>query len=526
MTPTGGAARRRVAPPSISRVLGTVIALCIINGFGLAFAYALAGTDLLPAAIMLVVVTVFINICFLVDRLYPFRWLSPAVLLTMLVVVYPVAYTVYVAFTNYGQGHLLTKPQALEQITKPYFSPPDAPRLRWTAYRSDAGGFYLWLTDPAGAHSLAVPGEGLNPVDPNDPRFGPPGEGGLPQTIDGYKRLSRIETVRYLSQLQNLTIAAGDSVVRVVSLDRAEVGRKRYTYDAARDVLVDHQENVEYRPVEGTFTAPDGKTLSPGFAAVVGPRNFLRVVTDPRIQGPFFQVFLWTFAFAALSVILTFAAGLGLALVLNDPGLPGKGIFRTLTIIPYTIPAFISALIWVGLLNPLYGPINLALDRLIGVSPEWFSDGTLAKVAIMLVNTWLGYPYMMLLCLGALQSISSELYEAAQIDGASAIQQFRNITFPLLLIALAPLLIGSFAFNFNNFTLIELVTEGGPPTPGSTTPAGQTDILISYTYRLAFSSGRGTDYAFASAIAVFIFLIVAVITMLNFRLSRGLEEVS
>jgi maltose/maltodextrin transport system permease protein len=178
------------------------------------------------------------------------------------------------------------------------------------------------------------------------------------------------------------------------------------------------------------------------------------------------------------------------------------------------------------LLNPLYGPINLALERLIGVSPEWFSDGTLAKVAIMLVNTWLGYPYMMLLCLGALQSISSELYEAAQIDGASAIQQFRNITFPLLLIALAPLLIGSFAFNFNNFTLIELVTEGGPPTPGSTTPAGQTDILISYTYRLAFSSGRGTDYAFASAIAVFIFLIVAVITMLNFRLSRGLEEVS
>ncbi|HSH22360.1 MAG TPA: ABC transporter permease subunit, partial [Candidatus Caenarcaniphilales bacterium] len=135
------------------------------------------------------------------------------------------------------------------------------------------------------------------------------------------------------------------------------------------------------------------------------------------------------------------------------------------------------------------------------------------------------YPYMLLVSLGALQSIPSEIYEAAQIDGASPVQRFRSITFPLLLVALAPLLIGAFAFNFNNFTLIELVTEGGPPTPGAQTPAGQTDILISYSFRLAFASGRGQDYAFAAAISLVIFVIVAAITLFNFRFSRRLTEI-
>jgi len=198
------------------------------------------------------------------------------------------------------------------------------------------------------------------------------------------------------------------------------------------------------------------------------------------------------------------ALGLGLALVFNDQRLPLKGLLRTLAILPYTVPGFISILIWVGLLNPTFGPINAVLRDTLHVNPQWFNDGTLAKVAIFLINTWLGYPYMLIVALGALQSIPSDLYEAAEIDGANAFQRFRRITFPLLLVAVTPLLIGAFAFNFNNFTVIDLATEGGPPTPGSQTPAGQTDILISYTYKLAF---REYDFSLASASAILILLL-------------------
>jgi ABC-type sugar transport system permease subunit len=289
-------------------------------------------------------------------------------------------------------------------------------------------------------------------------------------------------------------------------------------------VVTDQQTGLEYTSQDGFFVAADGSRLLPGFIENVGARNFVRALTDPNISGPFLGVFIWTLVFAALTVAFAFAVGLGLALVLNDQRLPVKGLLRTLIIVPYTIPGFISILIWVGLLNPLYGPINGVLRDFLGISPLWFSNPDLAKVAILLVNTWLGYPYMMIVTLGALQSIPGDLFEAARIDGASALQQFRRITFPLLMVALAPLLIGAFAFNFNNFTLIELMTGGGPSTPGARTPAGQTDILISYSYRLAFSAGQGNDYAFAAAISVFIFLIVAGITIFNFRLSRRLEN--
>ena len=131
---------------------------------------------------------------------------------------------------------------------------------------------------------------------------------------------------------------------------------------------------------------------------------------------------------------------------------------------------------------------------------------------------------MMLVCMGALQSISSDLYEASIIDGASDLQQFRFITLPLLLVAVGPLLIASFGFNFNNFTIIELVNNGGPAFSAASV-AGHTDILLSYTYRLAFG-GKGADYGFAAAISIFIFIIVATLTFINFRFTRALEEVS
>jgi ABC-type sugar transport system permease subunit len=197
-----------------------------------------------------------------------------------------------------------------------------------------------------------------------------------------------------------------------------------------------------------------------------------------------------------------------------------------LLIIPYAMPGVIGILIWRGMLNPHLGIVSTTLESAFGWSPAWFSNPGWAKVAILLINMWLTFPYMMLISSGALQSIPEDLYEAAELDGAGVWDRFRDITLPLLMVSLGPLLIASFAFSFNNFNVIYLFNEGGPPIPGTPTPAGHTDILISYTYRLAFAGHRGSDYGYAAAIAFVIFLLISVITLFNFRFTRIWEEIS
>jgi arabinogalactan oligomer/maltooligosaccharide transport system permease protein len=157
---------------------------------------------------------------------------------------------------------------------------------------------------------------------------------------------------------------------------------------------------------------------------------------------------------------------------------------------------------------------------------SWLSDPTLAKVAVLLVNFWLGFPYMFLIATGALQSIPAELTESAKIDGASAWQQFRYVKLPLLLVSVSPLLIGSFAFNFNNFTLIYLVTGGGPKVVEADMNVGHTDILITLVYKIAFNTGSGANYGLASAFSILIFLVVGTISYIGFRRTRTLEDVN
>jgi arabinogalactan oligomer/maltooligosaccharide transport system permease protein len=142
-----------------------------------------------------------------------------------------------------------------------------------------------------------------------------------------------------------------------------------------------------------------------------------------------------------------------------------------------------------------------------------------------MVSIWMTTPYFFLISLGALQSIPQELTEAARVDGGGAWAVFRRVTLPLLLVAVAPLMIASFAFNFNNFGAIYLLTGGGPYT-GESSVAGSTDILITYAYKLAIATGRGQDFALASAVAVLIFLIVGTISITLFWRSKSLENLA
>jgi ABC-type sugar transport system permease subunit len=256
-------------------------------------------------------------------------------------------------------------------------------------------------------------------------------------------------------------------------------------------------------------------------------KNFIDFTTSSALRGPLVQIVTWNFIFPTLSVLTTFFLGLAIAIMFNDPDFPLKKLIRSVLLIPYTIPGLISIIMWRGMLNSEFGVVNKFLENFIQNAPRWTTEPFWAQAAILLVNLWLGYPYFMLVTSGALQSIPSDIYEAAMIDGATGWQSFRRITLPLLLVAVGPLLIASYVFNFNNFNLIYLFIQGGPPIVGASTQAGHTDILLSYVYKLAFESGgRGVQYGLASAISIFVFVIVGAITLFQYRYTNMWEEVS
>ncbi|MFM8190715.1 MAG: ABC transporter permease subunit, partial [Candidatus Nanopelagicus sp.] len=215
-----------------------------------------------------------------------------------------------------------------------------------------------------------------------------------------------------------------------------------------------------------------------------------------------------------------FSLGLLVAMAMNKP-IKGRRIYRSIFILPYAIPSIMSILVWGGMFNTEFGAIN----ALLGTEIAWFQNATFARVAVILVNLWLGFPYFYLITSGAMQAIPGELSEAAAIDGASPRQVFTKITLPLLLKIVTPLLIASFAFNFNNFNLIFLLTGGGPRNELDGQIAGATDILISYTYKIAFGTNV-QDLGLASAISVIIFIIIASISLYGVRKSKVLESFS
>ena len=511
---------------TVSRILGRLLVLFAIDAFAVWLVFGLWINDSVLLAIAAIIITVFVNVVIWRAELYPLRWMLVGLVLMAMFAIYPILYNVFVSTTNYGFGHLLTKDQAIEHFENIKYLPEEGGAYTWTAYVSDSGGFAVWLQKDDGTSFLALPNRELLTVQPGEEGVGELDELGIPLTIEGYERLNRLTVVRHINDLGNLSFGEGENIVQITSLDMAAELQPKYLYDAEKDTLADQQTGVEYFPVDGNFTSADGEVLTPGYQIFIGLQNFVDFFRSPALRGPLVLIIVWNFVFAFLSVMMTFALGLAVALIFNDHDLPGRKLITTLLLIPYTIPSLITIMVWRGLMNPEVGIINRTLEGLIGWAPAWFTDPTWAKVAILLVNLWLGYPYFMLICSGALQAIPTEIYGAAEVDGANIWQRFWKITLPLLLVAVGPLLVASFIFNFNNFNIIFLFIEGGPPIAGAATEAGHTDILISYVYNLAFQGGRGAQYGQAAAITMIIFFIVAVITILQFRFTQMWEEVS
>ena len=487
--------------------------------------YRLFSLGYLPLAAAILIIAAFVNFVMLRREAYPVRWMVLGLVFMALFTIYPIIFTVWVSFTNYGEGHLVTREQALQQILNEKYLPEAGLAYGWTAFRSPEGDYALWLEDAEGNGYLALPGEPLA-----QPQAGEMGvtefdDEGIPVAIEGYQRLNRIVAATD-QNLSNILFGEQGRTIQVRSPSEAAELLPLYAYDSERDAVIDQETGVAYQNIRGAFTSPDGTALRPGFVESVNVANFREFFISPALRGPLIRILAWNFGFAFFSLLLNFSLGLLIAILFNERTFPFKKLIRSLLIVPYTVPALITILIWRGMLYPPLGVVDRTLQALFHWSPGWFTDEWWAKIAILVVNLWLSYPYFMLICSGALQSISVDYYDAARVDGASPGQQFRNITLPLLLVAVGPLLVASFTFNFNNFNLIYIFNAGGPPMSGTPTPAGHTDILISYVYNLAFAASRGVNYGFASAITIVIFFIVGAITLFQFRYTRMWEEVS
>lgn len=508
---------------TILRLLGLVI----FTAFSLLFIYLLLSDGYWPLAIVIGIITIGINYIFLNPSAYPMRWMSPGLAFMMLISVYPIAYTIYISFTNYGTGHLLPKVQAIGVLESRTFLPEESGTLNYTVFRNDQTGEYaLWLVGPEGNMFFATVGEEFTAEEIG---AGALNEDNVPASISGWTQLTRAETVRNVTAISQNAFGREETAVQLTGrLGQAAQLQQRFVYDAEQDAIIDMRDNVTYFAdmSTGFFTAEDGSTLNPGFQVTIGLRNYQRFLTDPTYRGPLFLIFGWTVVFALLSVLFSFALGLMIAVVFGRT-MPGQRIIKSLLIIPFAVPQVITLLVWRGMMNPLQGIVPTTLQSIFNQPVGWppfFADPYWVKVALIIINVWLAYPYFMLISSGALQAIPTDMYEAAEIDGASPWQQFRTLTLPLLLVSVGPLLISSFTVNFNSFNVIYLFNSGGPPMVGTATAAGHSDILISYVFKLAFGSST-QQLGYAAAITFIIFLLMIGVTIFQFRRMGVWEEV-
>ena len=491
-------------------LIGSVLVTLIQSAF--------AQGEFLIAAFLAITVLL-LAITYLTKVSIPLKFFLPGILLLVAFVLSPIIFTVTMSGYNYKTGNIISKAEAIEQIQNRGFeSDADGTSFDIKIGRYQAQEALLVSDAINNAFFISTVRDRI-PLNPADLTIN---EFGVAESAPDFEVLTDSEMASADKVYSGKRFTYQDEFF--IAIEGFEVGivsRQVLSYDADKDQfnnIVSGEVYVDNG--RGNYAIADNPDLylEPGWRAPVWFENYTKLFTEERLRGPLVSVFIWTIIFASLSVITTFALGLLLALALNKP-IRGRRVYRSILILPYAMPSIMSILIWGGMFNTEFGAIN----NLLGTDIAWFQNALFAKFAIILVNLWLGFPYFYLVSSGALQAIPSELLEAAAIDGANPRQIFRRITLPLLLQILSPLLIASFAFNFNNFNLIYLLTGGGPRSELDGELAGATDILISFTYKIAFGSSV-QDLGLASAISLVIFLLIASISLYGLRKSKVLES--
>ena len=451
------------------------------------------------------------------------KYLFPGLVGMLVFVAFPLLYTVQIGFTNYSSSNLLEEERARAYLLEQ--SVVDEGQARAFTLHAEGGAHRLKLLAPEGqrGEALLTP-----PLQLQGSAAGGPvllqlqGATALGEAL-GLRELIRLREALMALQLQ-LPADQGGTVIRYAGL--REFGPIQPLWEARADGGLKQLATGDvYTPnaQTGLFETSAGERLQPGFKVGIGWANYARLLLDADFRGPFVSIFVWTVLFAGLTVLFSTALGMSLAVLLEWQNLKYRALYRTLLFLPYAVPGFISILVFKGLFNQNFGEINAILDAVFGVRPAWFADPLLAKVMILIVNTWLGYPYIMILCSGLIKAIPHDLYEASAIAGAGPLTNFFKITVPLIARPLTPLLISAFAFNFNNFVLISLLTDGRPDFLNTKLPAGTTDILVSYTYRIAFTDS-GQNFGLAAAISTLIFGMVAIMALVQLKITQRNDE--
>lgn len=244
---------------------------------------------------------------------------------------------------------------------------------------------------------------------------------------------------------------------------------------------------------------------------VIGFAQYLAVFREPVFWSVLLKTFVWT------GVNIAFHVGLGvfLAVILNQTFIVGKSAWRVLLVLPWALPQYITALTWRGMFNYEFGAVNLLITKYLNLpAVAWLTSPFEAFVAVILTNIWLGFPFMMVVALGGLQSIPQELYEAADVDGASAWRKFWDVTMPLLKPVMIPAITLGIVWTFNNINVVWLVSNGGEPND-------QTHILVSYVYEAAFTMYR---FSWAAALSMVIFFILFTFTQVFLKRTRAVDR--
>lgn len=499
-------------------LVGVCLLLCGL--YGVMLIYATGQTWIALGILSLLMLGTWL---FTSSKTYVYRYLFPGIIAVLIFVLLPILYTFGISFTNYSSRNLLGFERATRYLLEEVI-PSEGVEYAFSVHAAEKDAkrrhnYQIRLEDTDSGKVYLTPELNLSNKKALKTEAAEADDAALAQ-------LPEALTVREL-----IAVQAGLKRVAVHLPSGEEVGmsglrrfvplRKLYAQDGKN--LVNQKTGEVLTPdfTRGFYVNQQtGEKVTPGFKVGVGLDNFRQIFTDAKYREPFVRIFIWTNVFALLTVFFAFAIGILLAVLMNWEALRFRPIYRTMLFLPYAVPGFISILVFRGLFNESFGEINLILNGLFGISPSWFSDPLFAKIMLLVVNTWLGYPYMMLLCMGLIKSIPADLYEASAIVGAGPITNFFKITLPLIARPIMPLLISSFAFNFNNFVLVSMLTGGGPDYLDTKVPAGATDILVSYTYRIAFVDS-GQNFALAAAISTVIFALVAVMSVVQLKLTQS-----
>ncbi len=501
----------------IRQVLAVLLALPT-----LALSFFVYQTGNVYVALALLVVTCLGVYIYLSPSAETYRYLFPGLLGFGIFVILPLVYTIYIGFTKYSSQNLLTFDRALALFRQETFAVDNAPTYKYTLYSQDDGKYIVYLEDEKDPSKRFVSESfALDPAEKSKTGKEPVKLKALPpsEQVKGQAMsMAQINRAKLMTPLKAQKLALPDDTLVGLEGLTKYASRQRLWKQNPDGTLTNSKDGTKIRPdfAQGFFVNDQGEKVGVGFRTFAGLDNYTRILTDPRIRGPFFKIFIWTFAFSALSVFTTFSLGMLLSVLLEQPDIRFRRTYRTLFILPYAVPGVLSILILKGLFNQEFGAVNELLRGIFGFAPEWETNPWGARAMVLLVNLWLGYPYMMLICTGMLQSIPSSIYEASAIDGSNKVIDFFQLTLPLVLPAMIPILISSFAFNFNNFNLIFLLTGGGPQMVGGN--AGETDLLVTYTFNIAFRDS-GTNFGLASAIATLLFILVGFLAWINLKLS-------